>query len=294
MNILSVLSKLGFGRSRRTASLNNANIPSPMPDYSLMLESELEGRMTEFMEGDYFSLFLQPVVELSTGRVCGGEILSRLNHPERGLIFPNVFLPVISRLELQVPFDLYIFRKSCAWMSRSQGLERISVNFSRKTLCRRELTRELTAIVDRYGVAPGTVAIEITESEKETDEKTFLRNLTELKEAGFGVFLDDYGTGFTAITDLQRLPLEIVKIDRSLLLNAEDSDEGTIIFRSLVEMAAKLGIDAVCEGIETESQERIARDNGCRYAQGFLYYRPVNADDALAAVARGSIGGDEG
>ena len=273
MKFLSILSALGpLGRQRP-----NDNLPAP----PVSLEQELESRMAALLAEDRFALYIQPVIDLTTGRIRGGEILSRLNHPERGLIFPDVFLPVIIRLGLQTDFDLYIFRKSCAWMGRTHGLPGISVNFSRKTLCRPGLAGELAAIADEYGLAHGDIAIEVTESEKETDECCFLGNLQSLKDQGFLIFLDDYGDGVTAIGDLQRCPMDIVKLDRSLLLGAESSEEGAIIFRSLVEMATRLGLDAVCEGIETDSQEQLAKESGCRYGQGFRYFRPTDADELL-------------
>ena len=279
MNIQSLFSRLCPRWLLRRKDSKNDILPDRPP------ENDLERRMAEFLENDRFVLYLQPVIDLTTGRIRGAEALARLDHPERGLLFPDVFLPVINRLGLQMDFDLYMFRKSCAWLGRSRGLAGISVNFSRKTLCRPGLVRELATIADRCGVACSDIAIEVTECEKEPDETNFIRNLQGLKSCGFLVFLDDYGDGVTVITDLQRCPMDIVKLDRSLLLGAESSEEGAIIFRSLVEMATKIGIDTVCEGIETDAQEQLAKESGCRYAQGFRYFRPTEANELLKRIA---------
>lgn len=264
----------------------------PVPELPATLEDELESRMKEFVAGDHFSLFIQPVVELSTGKICGGEVLSRLNHPERGLIFPDEFLKVINRMEMQRTFDLYIFRKSCAWLSRTRRFDHISVNFSRKTLSEPEIALQLCDIADQYQVPHENVAIEITEWEKEKNIEQYRSNLKQLREKGFKIFLDDYGSGVTSIADLNQCSIDIVKIDRSVLLAAERAD-GSIILQSLTEMASRLGVDVVCEGIETEAQEKLARDCGCRYGQGFRYFKPVSAVELPDMIEKSSITGDD-
>lgn len=284
-----IMLALFSGFRKKTGVQERTKVPAP--ELPACLGDELERRMKEFMDGDHFSLFVQPVVELATGKVSGGEVLSRLNHPERGLIFPNDFIHVINRMGLQTPFDLYIFRKSCAWLSRSRGFGIISVNFSRKTLSVPGIARQLSEIADQYRVAHGDLAIEITEWEQESDAQTYRTNLRELREAGFKVFLDDYGSGVTCDADLYGSDLDIVKIDRSVLLAAENIP-GSTILRDTNQKVVRLGLDAVCEGIETEEQEALAVEAGCRYGQGYRYFLPMSSESLMDMIEKSRIVGE--
>lgn len=292
--LLIVVAALLLGRNRQKPENSEelSTIPGILPEPQYALDRELEKRIAEFMEFDHFGLMIQPVVDFRTNAVCGGEVLSRLNHPERGVIFPDEFLPAVDAAGLYPRFDRYIFRKSCAWLSRSiaegEGLETLSCNFSRKTLSEGNVASELAQIADSYGLPHNRIAIEITEREQETDAQQFQSNLKQLKADGFRIFLDDYGNGVTSVKDLMKYPLDIVKIDRSILLSAE-TEQGKTAYRALVVMAAELGTEVVCEGIETEEQNRFAREAGCHYGQGFLFFRPMSAEQVFEMIEKSSV-----
>ncbi|MBQ3489612.1 MAG: EAL domain-containing protein [Clostridia bacterium] len=262
------------------------------PDAQKTLGQELQERMAEFLDRDMFSLVIQPVLDFQTNTVFKGEVLSRLDHPERGVIFPDVFLPVIATLNLYSRFDRYIFQKSCVWLQRSlaagEKMECISCNFSRKTLSETTIAQDLIRIANNYGVSHDKLAIEITEREKNNDEKQLIENLHVLKEAGFRIILDDYGTGVTSVNDLLNYPLDIVKIDRSLLLNTQ-TEKGKEEFCALVSMFIERGAEVVCEGIETKEQNDFARSSGCRYGQGFLYFKPIRQDQVFEMIRKSSL-----
>ena len=256
------------------------------------LGAELRDRMVEFMDRDLFSLVIQPVVDFRTNTVFKGEALSRLDHPERGVIFPDVFLPVIEELDLYSRFDRYIFQKCCVWMYRSlaegEKIDCISCNFSRKTLSEVTIAEDLIRIADGYGVAHDRLALEITEREQNDNEQQLIENLKTLREAGFRIILDDYGTGVTSVNDLLNYPLDIVKIDRSLLLSAQ-TEERKEAFRAMVALFVELGADVVCEGIETREQDEFARGAGCHYGQGYLYFKPIRQDQVFEMIRRSSL-----
>lgn len=268
--------------------------PAPItaPKAQDSLELELRQRMEEFLKKDCFSLVVQPVVDFRTNTVSSGEVLARLNHPERGVIFPDDFLPTVDALGLYPRFDRYIFRKSCAWLSRALAegdkLDCISCNFSRKTLSEEGIAQDLVKIADHYRVPHNALAVEITERERETNAQKLIENLEQLKASGFRIFLDDFGKGVTSVNDLMQYPLDIVKIDRSLLLNAE-TEQGANAYRALTDMAIKLGVAVVCEGIETEAQNRFAREAGCHYGQGFLFFKPTEQNLVFEMIQRSSI-----
>lgn len=256
------------------------------------LKQELRNRMEEFLDRDQFELVIQPIVDFRTDHAYNGEVLSRLNHPERGIVFPDQFLPVVDALGLYPRFDRYIFRKSCAWLRRSlnagERVDGISCNFSRKTLSEESLARDLIEIADSYHIPRDKMGLEITEREKESNSQQFLENLKKLKAAGFRIILDDYGNGVTSENDLNQYPLDIVKIDRSMLLNA-CTEKGKRDFTELVLLAVRMGMEVVCEGIETEEQNRFAREAGCHYGQGFLFFKPISQDKVFEMIHKGSI-----
>ena len=272
--------------------LNKKTNVAPVAQKSL--NRELKDRMVEFMDRDMFALLIQPVVDFRNNAVFKGEVLSRLEHPERGVIFPDTFLPVINELNLYPRFDRYIFQKACVFMRTVQTsgakMDCVSCNFSRKTLAEPTIAEDLIRIANSYGVSHDKLAIEITEREKHDDEQQFIENLKNLRAAGFRIILDDYGTGVTSGDDLLNFPLDIVKIDRSVLLSAK-TEEGKEAFRALVALFVELGADVVCEGIETKEQDKFARSAGCHYGQGFLYFKPERQQRVLDTIRKSDIDG---
>lgn len=266
--------------------------PATAPTAQKSLKQELQDRMEEFMKMDRFALVIQPVVDFRRNSAVNGEVLSRLEHPERGVIFPDDFLPAIDTLGLYPAFDRYIFEKSCVWLHRSmtagKEFEILSCNFSRKTLSEADIVQDVIQIADHYGIPHSKLGVEITEREQVADEQQLLKNLNLLKDAGFRVILDDYGNGVTSMHDLIQYPLDILKIDRSLLWKAE-TDQGRAAFRAMVAMFIELGAEVVCEGIETEEQDRLARESGCHYGQGYLYFKPIRQDQVFERIRQASL-----
>ena len=263
---------------------NNEQEKGAMPVPPMNLEKELVKRMPDMIYYDRFELAVQPVVDLETGGIVGGEVLSRLNHPEQGVIFPDKFLPAVDKAELYPKFDLYIFRKACGLLrdlsERGVVVQYLSCNFSRLTLSEKSAATRLAKIADEFGVDRSRLAVEITEREQETNTEQFCRNLKQIKEAGFRIFVDDLGTGVTSVRDLWSYPVDVVKIDRSMLLGTEE-EQGRSAYRGLRNLAVELGYKVLCEGVETEEQHRFVLDAGCHYGQGFLFYRPMDAKQFL-------------
>lgn len=292
ISLLVVIIAAVLLRKRTQTVYTASNDSGPLPVPQNALAQELQTRMKEFIGNDRFALVIQPVMNLKTNTIAGGEVLSRLNHPERGVIFPDAFLPAVAAAGLYSEFDKYIFRKCCAWLSHSrsegEGMELVSCNFSRKTLSEPDIASQLVQIADSYGLPHSSLGIELMEQEAETDINQFYGNLKQLKDSGFRIILDDFGDGVTSVKDIIHEPLDIVKIDRSVLLAAND-DQMKNVYRSMVEMAEGKGLEVVCEGIETEEQRRFAQDVGCHYGQGFLFYRPMSIDQVFEMIEKGSV-----
>ena len=235
---------------------------------------------------DLFSLAIQPILDLRTGDAFTGEALARLDHPEHGTIPAEVFTSLLDEAGLYHEFDLYIFRKCCLWLQRTKmegkRFDRLFCNFSRRTLSRRGIAGDLIRIADSSGVPRRKLGIEITECRQSEDMKQMTENLKELKAAGFLIILDDYGSGVTCEKDLQSFPLDIVKLDQLLLQKA--AGDGREAFRALAADLTRRGIEVVGEGIETEDQDTLAREAGCRYGQGYLYFTPVPQERVLELI----------
>lgn len=263
-----------FGRKRNMEKQKEVQPEEP----AMTPEEELVAQMPNLIKEDRFQLWVQPVVDLKTGDIVGGEVLSRLDHPERGLVFPNNFLPAIEKAGLTDKFDHYVFGKTCILINKltRQGIhvQYLSCNFCRMTLSEQGVVERLVRIADEYGVNHEKLALEITEQELETDAEQFNQNLRQLKEEGFRIFVDDLGAGVTSVRDLWSHPVDVAKNDRSLLLDAE-TERGRIAYRGLRNLAADLGCKVLCEGVETEEQRQFVQDVGCDYCQGFLFYRPM-------------------
>ena len=249
-------------------------------DRKMEEKNDLERNIEKEIDSNNFFLEIQPVISAENEKVIGGEVLARLNSPQRGVLMPDTFLSTINAFELNSKFDYYIFEKSCLWLSlrkeKLTSLQYLSVNFSRRTISDADFAKRISEIVDRSKIPYSSLAIEILEDVKMSDinAEQMFANLKTLRDKGMRVFLDDFGSGYTSFSDLQNFSFDIVKIDRSIIANI-DNEKGMFIFRNIVHLAKQVGTEIVCEGIETKEQSQIVKDAGCEMIQGFYYYHPM-------------------
>ena len=262
-------------------------------DYAPMsaeeLAADLRRNMKTYIEDYRFKLVTQPIYDFSAKRICGYEILSRLDHPEEGTVAPGQFLPIVNELHLQAQFDIHIFYESCRWMSdlmrAGKDPEWLSVNFSRKTLGEAGIVEKLVKIAYSFGIPNNRLGIELTEYENTNNETLFRENMLSLKKQGFLILVDDMGSGVTSSGDLLDFPVDIVKLDRSLLL-AASTEDGARTFRRLVQLVRALGKKALCEGVEKLNDLQFIQDAGCTYGQGFLFAPPASTERVEATMGR--------
>ena len=242
---------------------------------------KLEETIASSIRENRFLLEFQPFVELDTGRVIGGEVLSRLAGEAQGLVMPGSFLSAVRSTGAHSRFDCYVFEKACAWLS---GLEHrkeiryLSCNFSRRTLSEETFAEYVRETADRYGLSRPMLAVEVTEEEMASSQETLRRNLEQLHQDGFTVFLDDFGAGVTSSADLRELPIDVVKIDKGLLDETRTA-RGRLQFLTAIRQAKGQGVPVLCEGIENEKQASYVRLAGCDLAQGYYYFRPIPATE---------------
>ncbi len=236
------------------------------------------------LKNDEFEPFFQPKVELATGRVKGAEALARWRHPQQGIVPPSAFIQTLEDNGLIDDLAWVMLRKAAAFCStwRSAGLEAtVSVNLSLKSLTDIRLAERVTELVLNENLEPRHMVLELTESAATTDLGKALENLARLRIKGFGLSIDDYGTGYSSMQQLTRIAFTELKIDQSFVTDAARQESAKVILESSLDMAKKLNITAVAEGVETQADWNLLRQLGCGLAQGYFIARPMEAEAYL-------------
>jgi diguanylate cyclase (GGDEF)-like protein/PAS domain S-box-containing protein len=253
-----------------------------------MFTTVVSQRQTELelktgIEKEEFFLLYQPIISLSNNQVQGFEALLRWQHPERGLVNPADFIGLAEETGLIVPLGAWVLREACLQMSRLQ-LELpdtfISVNVSARQLEQVDFVRQVKTVLHETGLKAERLKLEITESAIIENPKLVHGILSNLKELGVHICMDDFGTGYSSLSHLHVLPLDTLKIDRSFIRELQNDPNSLAIVRTMMELARNLGIDVVSEGVELTEQADLLKDLNCRYAQGYLYSRPVSLEQA--------------
>ncbi|GEM_PF-1838028 len=246
-------------------------------------QDQLISMISEAFRTEQFAVYAQPYVSLNENGIYGCEALVRWNHPTKGLLKPDKFISLFEGQGAIMDLDLYLFERVCRWQQQRniRGEKRIviSCNFSRFDFDSPDLADKLIEIFNQYTVDPRQIAIEITESVVQENNATAQRNIESLRRMNFSIYLDDFGSGSTCYSDLKNYPIDILKLDRSLLLMA-DNEKGAVILDSIVSLGHRLNFSIVCEGAETEEQIELLRKLKCDYIQGFYYYRPMPLNEA--------------
>jgi EAL domain-containing protein (putative c-di-GMP-specific phosphodiesterase class I)/FixJ family two-component response regulator len=233
---------------------------------------------------DEFEPYFQAKVELATDAVRGAEAMARWRHPLHGIVGPESFIGVLESSWKMDELTMLILRKAAAvcrtW--RRGGLNAtVSVNVSLVSLTDVGLADRMTAITLEAGLEPRDVVLEVTETVAISHTGKVLENLSRLRMKGFGLSIDDYGTGYSSMQQLALIPFTELKIDQSFVRGAATERSSRAMLESSLEMAAKMGIVAVAEGVETREQAELLRSLGCQLAQGFYIARPMSAPDFL-------------
>jgi diguanylate cyclase (GGDEF)-like protein/PAS domain S-box-containing protein len=226
-------------------------------------------------------VFYQPILNLETARISGFEALVRWEHPERGLVGPDQFIPLAEETGLVVPIGSWVLEQACRqaaqWHADGAPVS-ISVNLSPRQLAEPTLPATIAAVLDRSGVDPTRVWLEITESTLMRDAESAVSMLHALRSLGVRLAVDDFGTGYSSMTYLKRFPVDSLKVDRSFVDGLGREPEATAICTAVVSLAHALGMGAVAEGVETPEQLAALRALGCEHAQGYLFGRPAPAE----------------
>ncbi len=226
----------------------------------------------------------QPQISLADGRIVGVEALARWRHAQKGMISPGIFIGIAEKYGMIQDLTTHIFSESIAQAAewRGQGFDiNLSVNFSAQALTQLDMPEVLYETVQASGLRPQNLTIEITESTLADDLSIALDILTRMRLKGFGLSIDDFGTGFSSLDQLQKIPFTELKVDRSFVHNAHANRACQAILESSIELTKRLGIASVAEGVEDESDLELVRAQGCDIVQGYYFARPMPAEEFI-------------
>jgi diguanylate cyclase (GGDEF)-like protein len=256
--------------------------------------TELSFDLVQAVEQHQLSVAYQPIVELPTGQVVGMEALARWQHPERGVIPPDVFIPLAEATGMIAPLGRWILREAveqlAAWRAEFPGAHPLTmdVNLAADQLGDPALVEDVLSLISETGVEPQSIVLEITESAVVRDLDTALRRLRQLAAMGVRLALDDFGTGYSSLSYLRRLPVSVLKIDKSFVTASDQEGSAAVLLSGIVALGAGLGMQIVAEGVETSEQARRLGDAGCRLGQGFLWSQPTDAASVAALLRDGA------
>ncbi|HKN18697.1 MAG TPA: EAL domain-containing protein, partial [Dissulfurispiraceae bacterium] len=235
-------------------------------------------------------LHYQPKVACSTGHITGVEALVRWQHPDRGLIPPGQFIPLAEAGGLIIPIGEFVLHIACLQnkMWQEAGIKPISVavNLSSRQFDQKDLIKMVRDALNETRLSPQYLELEVTESTVMRNPEEAIQTLKELKEMGIRIAVDDFGTGYSSLSYLKQLPLDCLKIDRSFIKNVSSNVNDATIVRTIIAMAHSMNMEVIAEGVETERQSVFLQEHGCDAMQGFLFYRPLPAEDISKLIAK--------
>ncbi|CAN5480152.1 hypothetical protein BH11PSE9_BH11PSE9_23400 [soil metagenome] len=242
----------------------------------------MEGELAQALERGEFELHFQPQVRCSDGSLVGAEALIRWNHPERGLLMPDEFIPVAERHRLMLPLGQWVLQEAarCAtrWQQMGLGVAPVAVNLSTVQFQFIGFIDAVAQVLPADGIAAGLLELELTERMLMDDLADVKQRLHRLKALGLQISVDDFGTGYSSLGHLKELPIDKLKIDRSFITDLPDDRDSAAIARAIVQMGRSLGMTVIAEGVETEGQRDFLAGQGCDQIQGLLISAPLPRD----------------
>jgi len=239
----------------------------------------LEQSLRRALENEELEMYYQPQIDAISGRIVGAEALMRWNHPTRGIVSPGEFLPFAEENGLMLPISDWMIGALCRdmlqWKNIGGNQVRLSLNLSPQYLDRGDFYEKMRNALLRYGIAPSQIEVEITENICIRNPQHAIEQLNKLGQLGVSVAIDDFGTGYSSLAYLHRFPVHTIKIDQSFVKEIHDEHGHYPVVLAIISIARGLGLNLIAEGVETDSQARYLRANGCLTMQGYLYHRPM-------------------
>lgn len=265
---------------------------------SAMNEEAREGMTLErdlrlALEREEFALHYQPKIEADDGRISGVEALLRWHHPERGMVPPDIFIPIAEESNLITPLGSWVLNQACRQLEqwRNQGLSiSMAVNLSPKQFNDPKLLEELRTLVERHAISPGELELEVTETAAMTNAEQAIESMKSIRALGIELAIDDFGTGYSSLAYLKSFPIQTLKLDRSFVRDIGEDENDTAISKATISLAHSLGLRVVAEGVETEQQKQFLIGHHCDMLQGYLFSRPLPADEVTQLLIAECLG----
>jgi diguanylate cyclase (GGDEF)-like protein len=264
---------------------NNYQFSRKIPDILIPDKFPSEADLRKALDNEEFTLYYQPKVEIETSKLTGIEALIRWRHPERGLISPAEFIPKVEESGLILSLAEWVLRTACTqnsfWQKACFDPVSIALNLSGKLFKRDDFIKTVSCVLEETGFRPDCFEMEINESIIMQDEKTVFSGLKKLKEIGIRLTIDDFGSGFSSLSYLKKLPLDGIKIDRSVVQDMLIDPDKKAMVSAIIATAHSLGLRVTAVGVETEEQLHFLRRQGCDEVQGYLFSPPAPADELV-------------
>lgn len=248
----------------------------------------LEGDLRRALENEEFEVYYQPIANIETGHVVGAEALVRWNHPEKGIVQPDDFIPFAEETGLIIPLGEWVLRESVKqarlWMDAGMPQLRLTVNLSARQLSDEPLIDMVGDALREAGLPAERLQLEITEGAMMHNVEAAIRTVKEIRHLGISVAVDDFGTGYSSLSYLKRFPVDTVKIDRSFVRDLTIDPNDAAIVTTVLAMASSLGLHVVAEGVETRQQLEFLRTHGCDEFQGYLLSRPIKGGEFMKLI----------
>ena len=261
-------------------ALKNINFFSGEMKSDLTKKKSIEDDMQKALANGEFTMYLQPKYSISTGRIIGAEALARWLHPTKGMVSPADFIPVFEENGFIIKLDTFIWDKACkyirSWLDNGIKPVPVSVNISREYVHSFDVTAMLLSLVEKHKIPLSMLELEITESLDSVGVQDVVK---KMKDAGFKMLMDDFGSGYSSLNMLKNTPFDVLKIDKSFLDEFMESTRGRKIIEHTIMMSRDIGLDIIAEGVENVEQALFLSHCGCDAAQGFYYSKPIPADD---------------
>lgn len=258
----------------------------------LRKQSIIDG-LDEAIEKHYIKVFYQPMVRTLTGKLCSWEALVRWNDPEKGMVFPNEFIPVLEEYRLITKVDQYVIEQAIInitnQLKEGKPVVPVSLNLSRIDFEVLDVVRFIDQTVEKYNCPKDLCSFEVTESVVTQNPEFIMSQVRKLRERGYEVWMDDFGSGYSSLNGLKSFEFDTVKIDMEFLRDFDETDNGKIVLKHIVSLIKNLGMRTLIEGVETKEQYEYMTKLGCEIVQGYMIGRPMPYNEALENLAKLAI-----
>ena len=263
---------------------------SPSMREKLKQRQQLLIEIERALQNKEFCFYLQPKCNSMTHAIVGMEALVRWNHPTRGIVSPGEFVPLMEETGLITRLDLYLWEEVCqmlhGWKARNENMVPISVNVSISDIAALDVAQVLWELVQKYQLEPKLLLVEITESMLAQNLKMVENTIAALHRKGFAVLMDDFGSGYSSLNMLRNTSVDAIKLDMQFIVRDSESSKGRQIVESVIEMARRLNLPIIAEGVETQEQVFMLQSMDCLYTQGYYFYKPMAVKQAEELLAQ--------